>query len=68
MEAAQPSLDCCGSELHLAELGPHVAAWEGFPAHCSLSPGFSLWNTPFSLSSSLVLSEMGIAGDMFLGD
>lgn len=34
-------------KLHLAELGPHVAAWEGFPAHCSLSPGFSFWNTLF---------------------
>ena len=67
MEAEQPSLDCGrdGPEQLFTEWGPHVAAWEGFPGHCSLSPDFS---PSFSLSSSLVLPEMGVASDMLFGE
>lgn len=47
-EETQPSLIRSDSETLPSKIGPHLAACEGLPTHCSLPLSFSLLNILFS--------------------
>lgn len=47
-EETQPSLIHSDSETLLSKIGPHLAAWDRVPTHCSLPLSFSLQNILFS--------------------